>query len=136
MNKLFTQVTRPVPKPAPGARTRRMFVRDMVLDALVGVYAHEKTRPQRIRVTIDAEVWETPNLHDRLDDVVSYEDFVIGVRQIVASGHINLLETLAERIADRCLGDTRVRRVVVRVEKLDVFEDAASVGIEIERTNG
>jgi dihydroneopterin aldolase len=44
-----------------------------------------------------------------------------------------LLETLAEEIAAICLQDGRVRSVRVRVEKLDIFPDAASVGVEIER---
>jgi dihydroneopterin aldolase len=55
------------------------------------------------------------------------------VREIVASGHVQLIETLAERIAEVALEDRRVAGVRVRVEKLDVYADAASVGIEIER---
>jgi dihydroneopterin aldolase len=43
------------------------------------------------------------------------------------------VETLAEEIADICLDDGRVRVVRVRVEKLDVFDEAVSVGVEIER---
>jgi len=67
--------------------------------------------------------------------VVCYAEIVAGVREIVAAGHINLVETLAERIAARCLSDGRVRSARVRIEKLDVFADAASVGVEIERSN-
>ena len=59
----------------------------------------------------------------------------MSIRKIVATGHINLVETLAELIADRCLEDPRVKKVKVRVEKMDVFADATSVGVEIERLN-
>jgi dihydroneopterin aldolase len=55
------------------------------------------------------------------------------VRALVAERHVNLIETLAERIASLVLEDRRVREVSVRVEKLDIFPDAASVGIEIVR---
>jgi dihydroneopterin aldolase len=55
------------------------------------------------------------------------------VREIVSRGHINLVETLAEEVAAMCLQDRRVRSVRVRVEKLDVFPDVTSVGVEIER---
>ena len=55
------------------------------------------------------------------------------IRAMVASGHVNLVETLAERIADIFLSDPRVDAVRVRVEKLDIFADAESVGVEIER---
>ena len=54
---------------------------------------------------------------------------------VCAGEHINLVETLAEDIARVCLTHAQVRSVRVRVEKLDVFEDVSSVGVEIERFN-
>ena len=68
-------------------------------------------------------------------NVVCYEGLVSGVRNIVDSGHVGLVETMAEEIADMCLDDIRVRSVRVRVEKLDIFDNAESVGVEIERFN-
>jgi dihydroneopterin aldolase len=65
--------------------------------------------------------------------VVDYEGVADAVRAIVAAGHVMLVETLAERIAESCLADPRVHLARVRVEKLDVFADAASAGVEIER---
>mgnify|MGYP006102027333 CR=1 FL=1 len=113
---------------------RHVFVRDLVLTALIGVYAHEKENFQRIRINLDLAVKETSSaIGDRLADVVSYEDVVVGARNIVNNGHVNLVETLAERIANMCLKDTRVVAVRVRIEKLEVFEDAVSAGVEIER---
>jgi dihydroneopterin aldolase len=118
----------------PRRGLRRMFIRDLVLMASIGVYAHEHTAAQRIRVNIDLMVRETPGpLTDRLDDVVSYDTLAQGIRAIVASGHVNLVETLAERIAARCLVDNRVRVARIRVEKLDIMPDTGGVGIEIER---
>ena len=68
-------------------------------------------------------------------DVVCYEQALGRIKGIVADGHIGLVETLAERIADICLQDTRCRSARVRVEKLDAFDDVESVGVEIERYN-
>ena len=56
-----------------------------------------------------------------------------GARAIVAAGHVRLAETLAERIAAACLEDHRVRTVRVTLEKLEVFADAASAGVAVER---
>ena len=56
-----------------------------------------------------------------------------GIRYVISSGHINLVETLADRIAQTCLEDRRVQSVKARIEKLDVFKEAESVGVEIER---
>ena len=58
-----------------------------------------------------------------------------GIKAITGRGHVNLVETMAEDIAAMCLEDPRVRSVRVRVEKLDILENAESVGVEIERFN-
>ena len=114
---------------------RHVFVRDLVIPALIGIHKHEKDGQQNIRINLDMEVPEAENpIHDRLPDVVCYEEIVDGIRRIVDAGHINLVETLAEKIAVRILTDQRIERVRVKIEKLDIFTDASSVGIEIERS--
>lgn len=116
------------------ARSRRVFVRDLVLDAEIGVHAHEKNRRQRVRINIDLTVSDSGAPHnDQLRNVVCYEDIVEGVKSILTSGHINLVETLSEAIADLVLADLRVSRVRVRIEKLDAVPEAESVGVELER---
>jgi dihydroneopterin aldolase len=65
--------------------------------------------------------------------VVDYEQVANQIRAIVAAGHVRLVETLAERIAEACLADGRVLLARIRVEKLDIFPDATSAGVEIER---
>ena len=116
-----------------GEGVRHVFLRDMVLQASIGWYPHEHGKPQRVRINVDLGVEEDADTSDNLKRVVSYETVATTVRAIVAAGHIKLVETLAERIAAACLADTRVRLVHVRVEKLDVFQDAAAAGVAIVR---
>jgi 7,8-dihydroneopterin aldolase/epimerase/oxygenase len=120
---------------------RHMFLRDMVLTANIGVHPHEHAKPQRVRINVDLGVEDdgalrlsrSPVGRDELARVVDYEKVADRVRSIVAAGHIRLVETLAERIAEACLADSRVNSARVRVEKLDIFADATSAGVEIER---
>jgi dihydroneopterin aldolase len=115
-------------------RLRHVFVRDLEIMALLGVYEHEKRKPQRIVLNIDLSVREDlVNLADDIENVVSYEAVVRRVEAIVAQGHVHLVETLAERIAEACLADERVSAARVRVEKPDIIPNARSVGVEIER---
>lgn len=115
-------------------QVRHVFVRDLVLSCSIGVHPHEHQAPQRVRLNLDLAVGETDTpIADDLANVVCYEDIVGRVRAIVAEGHTRLVETLADRIAVLCLQDARVRSARIRIEKLDVFPDAASVGVEIER---
>ena len=126
----------PLPIQEPGLRTRRIFIRDLVVPCLIGVHRHEKDGRQRVRINLDLDVAEDEAAHgDRLVNVVCYEEIVSAIRRITDAGHINLVETLAERIAEYCLRDPRVRMARVRIEKLDVFADAGSVGVEIERAS-
>lgn len=113
---------------------RHVFIRDLVLPCSIGVYRHERVGTQRVRINIDLAVREgTEPLNDNLANVVCYEDVADGIRALVGRGHVNLVETLAEDIATLCLEDLRILSVRVRIEKLDVFPDAKSVGVEIER---
>ena len=72
-------------------------------------------------------------MQDDIGNVISYEGILQGIRTIAAGDHINLVETLAEQIADLCLADARALKVRVRIEKLEVEPAAAGVGVEILR---
>jgi dihydroneopterin aldolase len=112
---------------------RHLFVHDLVLACRIGVHAHERDRPQRVRLNLDLAVAETDQPPRRLADVVDYAALVERVRGALSEGHVELVETLAERVAALCLEDPRVRSARVRVEKLEAVADAAAVGVEIER---
>ena len=117
-----------------GRSVRHVFVRDLIVDAHIGVHTHERGTTQKVRINIDLSVPEpsTP-LPDELEAVVCYEAIVRRIEAIVSAGHLNLVETLAERIATMCLEEQRVSAVRVRIEKLEAIPSAASVGVEIER---
>ena len=120
---------------APAGAARRIFVRDLVLLAEIGVYRREQGTRQRVRVNLDLMVDDPPGPpSDRLRDVVNYAKVVDAVRALVGRGRVNLVETLAHEIAECCLVDPRVQSARVWVEKLDAVADAAGVGVEIERT--
>jgi len=118
------------------AATRRVFIRDLVLEAEIGAHRHERGQRQRVRINVDLRIHEDGRaIGDDLRNVVCYDEIASGIRAIVAAGHVNLVETLAERVAAMCLADARVARVRVSIEKLDVYPDVAAVGVEIERWN-
>ena len=130
----YNDIVRPLKPVGVKRSSRRVFVRDLVLDAEIGVHAHEKGRHQRIRVNIKARTTDDgAPLNDQLQNVVNYETIVEGIKAILKNGHVNLVESLAEAIASYILEDARVLNVTVGVEKLDAIPEAASVGVEIER---
>lgn len=122
--------------PAIANSARKMshvFIRNLELLAHIGIHGHEQGKAQPIRINVDLGVRESENVSDKLERVVDYEAITIKIRAIIARGHINLAETLAERIADAAFEDSRVITARIRVEKLHALPGAESAGVEIER---
>jgi len=115
--------------------TRIVLIRDLVLKVAIGVFEHERTATQRVRFNIELGVPDVSPQHDSIQEVVRYDTIIAAIRTLVAAGHVNLVETLAERVAAQCLAQQGVLWTKVRVEKLDIAPDAAAVGVEIFRKN-
>jgi dihydroneopterin aldolase len=111
----------------------RISVRGLVVPCFIGAFEEEKASKQRVRFHVEVSIY--PSQHRGSDDVshvVSYDLIVEAIHSVIGEGHINLLETLAERVAARCLAHRRAAKVQILVEKLDRLE-GASLGVEIER---
>ena len=114
---------------------RRVFVNGLELMASVGIFEVEKRYEQRIVVSVDLDVLDDyDGISDRLDAVVDYGLVAAAVRALVESRHFQLIETLAERIAEACLVDARVLVARITIEKPDILPSCRSVGIAIERS--
>jgi dihydroneopterin aldolase len=110
----------------------RVFVHDLVLDAEIGVYSHEKGVTQRARFSVDIEVMPSDQaVEDEISRVLDYDMIINTIKEVLARGHIQLVETLADEIATRCLQHPRAASVKVRIEKLD--KEPGAVGVEIVR---
>jgi dihydroneopterin aldolase len=109
----------------------RIIVRDFVLPVNIGAYGFERNKPQRVRFNVEAEVRKLSPHPEHIQDVFSYDIILDSIRTLTAAGHTTLVETLAERTAQRILQHSEVLSVTVRVEKLDLGPGA--VGIEIVR---
>jgi dihydroneopterin aldolase len=115
----------------PALGTDKIFVRDFVLPVQIGAYSFEHGHTQKVRFDVTADVLRVTKNPEDMRHVFSYDVIMDGIRTIVARGHIELSETLAERVATHVLADPRVMRVTVRVEKLEL--GPGGVGVEIER---
>ncbi len=110
----------------------RVFVHDLVLDAEIGVYIHEKGVTQRARFSVDIEVTPAEQaVEDQIGRVLDYDMIIAVIKAVLAEGHINLVETLADEVATRCLAHPRAASVKVKIEKLD--KEPGAVGVEIVR---
>jgi len=115
------------------ADCRRLFLRNYVVDANIGIHAIEKEGAQRLALNVDLYVplaLSTPR-HDKIHEVIDYDFIRLTIRHRIEQGHINLQETLVDDIARSLLAHPAVRAVRVASEKPDVYPDVDAVGIEI-----
>ena len=113
----------------------KVFVRGLKVDAWIGVYDHEHGRQQPL--VIDVELDVAASHCEDLGDTVNYETILQAAQAIAAEGHIDLVETFAERLAQASFADGRVTRARVRVEKpLALAPHAAAAGVEITAVRG
>lgn len=116
---------------------RTLHLERLRVQASVGILEHELRARQLLLVSVSADMPEAPPLPPA-DDVAHVLDYSL-LRTIaleeVGRGHVNMLETLAGRIAQRVLALDGVRRVRVRVDKPHIFPDCDGVGIEVSQSS-
>ncbi len=111
----------------------RICVRDFTLEVDIGAFQSERGALQRIRFNVVLEVaHSTAADFDDVDLVLSYDTITEAIHAQLAAERLNLLETLAERIAEALLLYPRAMRVHVGIEKLDRIP--GTLGIEITRS--
>src|SRR5260370_9609438 len=120
-----------------GGSTYRVRVRNLLLPCSIGIHEHERRRTQRVRINVELDVADPgPFSSEDFSEVLNYETIVSGTRTIVDAGHIELVETLAERIAGICLADPRSVSVTVGVKKLHAYSESERVARHVIRQRG
>ena len=74
------------------------------------------------------------NVDQKIENFLSYENVINNIKTIVNKGHIDLVETLSYKILTYIFSDSRAVKVWLKIEKLDVFKETKSVGLEITKT--
>ena len=114
---------------------RKILIKDLVLKMLVGIHNFEKKKKQRVRFNLVINIDQNliPNDKD-LKSIVNYEQVIKTIMRITSRKHYPLLETLAEKIFLKLFENLRIKKILLRIEKLDVIKNTTSVGIELEKT--
>lgn len=117
---------------ASGDPRDRISLRDHVVEAEIGAFQQERGHKQRLRFNVVVEVRPvTGPLDDDVDRILSYDRITEAIAAELAAERLNLLETLAERVAERVLAEPAAMRAFIRIEKLDIGPYA--LGVEIVR---
>ena len=110
-----------------------IFIRDFRLQTLIGFHRRERVVPQTIRVDLEIGIGNAAVFtSDKVADCIDYDKVTARIRE-VSSQHVNLVETLADRIARLVLDEFGASWVKVSIAKLGILKDVALVGVSVER---
>ena len=113
---------------------RKVSIKNLVLKISIGLHDFEKKKKQRVRfninITTDSNIKPDNN---NLLSIVNYEDTIKKITSITKEKHHELLEDLAENIFDIIFKNKIVKKVSLKLEKLDIIKNTESVGIEVSK---
>ena len=114
---------------------RKVIIKNLVLNIFIGIHNFEKKKKQRVRFNI--EVVTNPNIKPNNKDlttILNYEDLINKIKLLVKKQHHELIEDLAENIFEIIFQNRLVKKINIKIEKLDIIKNSESVGIEFSKS--
>ena len=112
--------------------TRKVIIKNYIINIFIGLHDFEKKKKQRVRFNL--EIISDENIKPNsinLKSIVNYEDIINKITYITNKKHFELLEDLAEEIFDIIFNYKIVKKIKIKIEKLDIIRNTESVGVEI-----
>jgi len=111
---------------------RTVFIKDFIIQEIIGIHKHEKTKKQKIKfnIVVDVNQNTVPDEKD-IKSIVDYEKITNKLENLVKNKKYNFLESLAEDSFKEIFEDKRINSVKIKIEKPDAIKNADSVGVEV-----
>ena len=111
---------------------KKIIIKDLILFLSVGIHNFEKLKKQRVKFNL--EITSDPNLKPEIKSIVNYESIINIIKKLTEKKHFELLESLSEFIFDEMFKNKKIKRIKLKIEKLDIIKETKSVGIEVTKT--
>ena len=111
---------------------KKIIVKDLILLLSVGIHQFEKLKRQKVKFNI--EITTDPNLKSDIKSIVNYEGVINDIKKLTKKSHFELLESLSESIFDRIFRNKKIKKIKLKIEKLEIIKETTSVGIEVTKT--
>ena len=114
---------------------RKVIIKDLILNIFVGIHNFEKKKKQRVKFNVEilTNPYVFPNKKD-LKSIINYEEIVSKIEKLTNLKHHELLEDLSENIFNMIFQNKLVKKVNLKIEKIDILKKTKSVGIEISKS--
>ena len=113
---------------------KKILINELILDLKLGYYDFEKEKSQKIKFSLEIDYEDKKPTNDKdIKSIVNYGTVVKLITKLVKKKHYNFLESLAEAVFDELFKDKRIGKILLKIEKLEIFKDCSSVGIQITK---
>ncbi len=114
---------------------RTVFIKDLIIQEIIGIHKHEKIKKQKIKFNIVLDI-DQSSLPDEKDikSIVDYEKITNKLENLTKSKKYNFLESLAEDTFKEIFEDKRINSIKIKIEKPEAIKNASSVGVEVFKT--
>jgi len=114
---------------------RTVFIKDFVINEIIGIHKHEKIKKQKIKfnIVLDIDQSSFPN-EKNIKSIVDYEKITNELEKLTKSKKYNFLESLVEDSFEKIFEDKRINSVTIKIEKPEAIKNAKSVGVEVFKT--
>ncbi len=111
---------------------RTVFIKDFIIEEVIGIHKHEKIKKQKIKFNIVLDVYQSsvPDEKD-IKSIVDYEKITNKLENLTKSKKYNFLESLAEDSFKEIFEDKRINSVSIKIEKPEAIANTESVGVEV-----
>ena len=123
------------PKKHKNSIRRTVFIKDFIIEEIIGIHEHEKIKKQKIKfnVVLGVDQRTIPNERNR-KSIVNYEKITNKLEKLVKNRKYNFLESLAEDSFEEIFEDKRINSITIKIEKPDAIKNAESVGVKVFKT--
>ena len=113
---------------------KKILIKELILDLKLGYYDFEKEKPQKVKFSLEIDYEDKKPTSDKdIKSIVNYGQVVKLISKLTKNKHYNFLETLAEDVFDVLFKDKRIGKIMLKIEKLEIIKECASVGIQITK---
>ena len=113
---------------------KKILINELILDLKLGYYDFEKEKSQKVKFSLEIDYEDKKPTNDKdIKSIVNYAQVVKLISKLAKNKHYNFLETLAEDVFDVLFKDKRIAKITLKIEKLEIIKECASVGIQITK---
>ena len=111
---------------------KKIIIKDLVLLISVGIHQFEKLKKQKVKFNI--EITSDPNLKPDIKTIINYENVINDIKRLTKKTHFELLESLSDSIFDEIFKNRKIKKIKLKIEKMEIIKETTSVGIEVIKT--